>query len=313
MGRYIISRVLLAVPLLVLVATLVFVLIRAIPGDPAQLLIGDYDRPEAIAELRADLGLDRPLLVQYGLWWKNLLSGDLGHSLLTSEPVTQLMMERFSVTAQIVLAATLLASLLALPAGLIAAWRQGTRLDAGIVTGTVLLMSVPSFWVGIVLLLVFGVKLGWAPVIGYISIGTDVLAGLMYLVLPIVALVLTEMALIARVMRASTIDVLRLDYVAHARAKGLSEATVLTRHVFPNAFGPALTMIGLILGHLLGGAAVVETVFTLPGLGRLLVESIYSRDYPVVQGCLLLVATMYVLVNLVVDVLYPVFDPRVRL
>lgn len=313
MGRYIISRVLLAVPLLVLVATLVFVLIRAIPGDPAQLLIGDYDRPEAIAELRADLGLDRPLLVQYGLWWKNLLSGDLGHSLLTSEPVTQLMMERFSVTAQIVLAATLLASLLALPAGLIAAWRQGTRLDAGIVTGTVLLMSVPSFWVGIVLLLVFGVKLGWAPVIGYISIGTDVLAGLMYLVLPIVALVLTEMALIARVMRASTIDVLRLDYVAHARAKGLSEATVLTRHVFPNAFGPALTMIGLILGHLLGGAAVVETVFTLPGLGRLLVESIYSRDYPVVQGCLLLVAAMYVLVNLVVDVLYPVFDPRVRL
>lgn len=313
MGRYVISRVLLAVPLLVLVASLVFVLIRAIPGDPAQLLIGDYDRPEAIAELRADLGLDRPLLVQYGLWWKNLLSGDLGHSLLTSEPVTQLMMKRFGVTAQIVLAATLLASLLALPAGLIAAWRQGTRLDAGIVTGTVLLMSVPSFWVGIVLLLVFGVKLGWAPVIGYVSIGTDLLAGLTYLVLPIVALVLTEMALIARVMRASTIDVLRLDYVAHARAKGLSEATVLTRHVFPNAFGPALTMIGLILGHLLGGAAVVETVFTLPGLGRLLVESIYSRDYPVVQGCLLLVAAMYVLVNLVVDVLYPVFDPRVRL
>lgn len=313
MGRYIISRVLLSVPLLALVATLVFVLIRAIPGDPAQVLIGDYDRPEAIAELRADLGLDRPLLVQYGLWWGNLLRGDLGRSLLTQEPVTQLMMTRFSVTAQIVLAATLIASLLALPAGLIAAWRQGSRLDAGIVTGAVLLMSVPSFWVGIVLLLVFGVQLGWAPVIGYISIGTNVLSGLMYLVLPVVALVLTEMALIARVMRASTIDVLRLDYIAHARAKGLSEATVLTRHVFPNAFGPALTMIGLILGHLLGGAAVVETVFTLPGLGRLLVESIYSRDYPVVQGCLLLVAAMYVLVNLVVDVLYPVFDPRVRL
>jgi peptide/nickel transport system permease protein len=313
MVRYIISRVLLAVPLLVLVASLVFVLIRAIPGDPAQLLIGDYDRPEAIAEVRADLGLDRPLLVQYGLWWTNLLSGDLGRSLLTGEPVMQLMMTRFSLTAQIVLAATLIASLLALPAGLIAAWRQGTRLDAGIVTSAVLLMSVPSFWVGIVLLLVFGVKLGWAPVIGYVSVGDDLISGLMFLVLPITALVLTEMALIARVMRASTIDVLRLDYVAHARAKGLSERTVLTRHVFPNAFGPALTMIGLILGHLLGGAAIVETVFTLPGLGRLLVESIYSRDYPVVQGCLLLVAAIYVLVNLVVDVLYPIFDPRVRL
>lgn len=313
MGRYILSRILFAIPVLVVVATVVFALIRAVPGDPAQLLIGDYDRPEAIAELRAELGLDRPLPFQYALWWKNLLSGDLGRSLATSEPVLPLMMSRFAVTAQIVLAATLIAALCALPAGLISAWRQGSQLDAGIVTGTVLLMSVPSFWVGIVLLLTFGVKLGWAPVVGYVPISADFTAGLSYLVLPIAALVLTEMALIARVMRASTIDVLGLDYVAHARAKGLSESTVLGRHVFPNAFGPALTMIGLILGQLLGGAAVIETVFTLPGLGRLLVESIYSRDYPVVQGCLLLVAAIYVLVNLAVDLLYPVFDPRVRL
>jgi peptide/nickel transport system permease protein len=313
MGRYIVSRILLSIPLLAVVASLVFILIHAIPGDPAQLLIGDYDRPEAITQLRAELGLDRPLLVQYGLWWQNLLGGDLGKSLATGEPVVPLMMSRFALTAQIVLSATLFASLLALPLGLIAAWRRGSRLDAGIVISTVLLMSVPSFWVGIVLLLFFGVTLGWAPVIGYVSIGTDLVAGLTYLVLPIAALVLTEMALIARVMRASTIDVLGLDYVAHARAKGLSEPTVLRRHVFPNAFGPALTMIGLILGSLLGGTAVIETVFTLPGLGRLLVESIYSRDYPVVQGCLLLIAAMYVLVNLVVDVLYPVFDPRVRL
>lgn len=313
MGSYVVKRLLLAVPLLFMVAVLVFLLIRAIPGDPAVLLVGDSSDPQALEDIRQSLGLDQPIATQFWLWLRKLLHGDLGQSLMTREPVFDLVSSRFAVTAQIVLLATAIAALLALPMGMFAAWRQGSGLDAAVVTGTVLLMSMPSFWVGILLLLIFGVVLGWAPVVGYVSITDDLLRGVSYLVLPVIALVLTEMASIARIMRASTIDILRLDYVTHARAKGLPERTVLGVHVFPNAFGPALTIIGLILGHLLGGAAVIETVFTLPGAGRLLVDSIYARDYAVVQGCLLMIATIYVLVNLIVDLMYPLFDPRVRL
>ena len=313
MQAYIIKRLLLAPPLLLMVAALVFLLIRAIPGDPALLLVGDSSDLRALAELRHTLGLDQPLPVQFGIWLQRLLHGDLGNSLMTGQPVIELVLSRFSVTAQIVITATALAAAVALPIGMLAAWRQGRALDAAVVGGTVLLMSVPSFWVGILLLLVFGVSLGWAPVVGYVSLAEDPWRGLTYLALPVLALILTEMATIARIMRASTIDILQLDYVANARSKGLPERTVLAVHVFPNAFGPALTIIGLILGHLLGGAAVVETVFTLPGAGRLLVESIYARDYTVVQGCLLVVATIYIVVNLIVDLLYPLFDPRVRL
>jgi peptide/nickel transport system permease protein len=313
MGSYILKRLLLAVPLLFMVTVLVFLLIRAIPGDPALLLLGDSSDPNALEEIRRSLGLDQPIATQFWLWLQKLLHGDLGQSLMTHEPVLDLVASRFTVTAQIVLIATGIAAAIALPMGIVAAWRQGTGLDATVVAGTVLLMSVPSFWVGILLLLVFGVVLGWAPVVGYVSIADNLLQGVTYLILPVIALVLTEMASITRIMRASTIDILRLDYVAHARAKGLPERVVLGVHVFPNAFGPALTVIGLILGHLLGGAAVVETVFTLPGAGRLLVESIYARDYAVVQGCLLVIATVYIVVNLVVDLMYPLFDPRVRL
>ncbi len=187
------------------------------------------------------------------------------------------------------------------------------RTDFAIVFTTILLVSMPGFWVGILLIWVFGVKLHWLPTFGLETFAQVGWGTVRYFVLPVIAIVLTEIAAVTRMMRASAIEVLRLEYVAHARAKGLSERRVLLRHVLPNAFGPALTVIGLILGHLLAGAAVIETVFTLPGMGRLLVESIYARDYPVVQGCLLLIALLYVLVNLIVDLLYPVFDPRVKL
>jgi peptide/nickel transport system permease protein len=177
----------------------------------------------------------------------------------------------------------------------------------------ILAVSVPSFWVGILLILVFGVELGWLPTIGYVPVSENLAEGLRYLILPVTALLLGEMASLARMMRSSTIEVLRLEYITHARAKGLRERTVLWRHALPNAFAPVLTVLGLMLGSLLGGAVVIETVFTLPGLGRFLVDGIYARDYPVVQGTLLLVAGIYVLTNLIVDLLYPLFDPRVRL
>ncbi|MGH8846645.1 MAG: ABC transporter permease, partial [Polaromonas sp.] len=177
--------------------------------------------------------------------------------------------------------------------------------------GATLLLSIPSFWLGLVLLLLFGLQLGWLPVVGYVSFGESFSQGLLYVILPIVTLVMIETGIFTRMSRASAIEVLRLEYVSHARAKGVPERRVLSRHVLPNAFAPTLTLIGLVLGNLLGGIAVLETVFTLPGLGRLLVDAIFARDYPVVQGCLLFTALLYVVINLIVDLCYPLFDPRV--
>jgi peptide/nickel transport system permease protein len=261
--------------------------------------------------MRAELGLDRPIPQQFLIWSENVLSGDFGRSIVNGEPVLPLVASRFMVSAEIVLVAVALASLIAVPVGVIAAWRQNSLTDLALVGTATVLLSVPTFWLGLLLLLFFGLKLGWLPVLGYVSIGSNVGGGLIYLVLPVMTLVIHEMGVLIRMARASTLEVLRLDYITHARAKGLSESAVLWKHAFKNAFGPTWTMIGLILGNLLGGIAVIETVFTIPGLGRLMVDSIFARDYPVIQGCLLFVAISYVLVNLVVDLLYPLFDPRV--
>lgn len=310
---YLLKRIAASVPTVIVVTVLVFALIRAIPGDPASLMLGDIDNPALLAEMRHALGLDRPVGEQFLIWVGNALQGDLGMSIARREPVIHLVLTHFAVTAQVVLTATLLACLVAVPAGMVAAWRQNRRADTAIVSTSILFVSMPSFWVGILLIWLFGVKLNWLPVYGFESIAQGGLGAARYLVLPVCAIVLTEIAAITRMMRASTIETLRLEYVAHARAKGLPEKRVMLRHVLPNSFGPTLTVIGLMLGHLLSGAAVIETVFTLPGIGRLLVESIYARDYPVVQGCLLFIALLYVAVNLVVDLLYPLFDPRVKL
>ncbi|WP_258128973.1 ABC transporter permease [Achromobacter anxifer] len=310
---YLLKRIAASVPTVIVVTVLVFALIRAIPGDPASLMLGDIDNPALLAEMRHALGLDRPVGEQFLIWVGNALHGDLGMSIARREPVMHLVLTHFAVTAQVVLTATLLACLVAIPAGMVAAWRQNRRADTTIVSTSILFVSMPSFWVGILLIWLFGVKLNWLPVYGFESIAQGGLGAARYLVLPVCAIVLTEIAAITRMMRASTIETLRLEYVAHARAKGLPEKRVMLRHVLPNSFGPTLTVIGLMLGHLLSGAAVIETVFTLPGIGRLLVESIYARDYPVVQGCLLFIALLYVAVNLVVDLLYPLFDPRVKL
>jgi peptide/nickel transport system permease protein len=313
MLSYAAKRIAMAIPTALIVSLLVFVMIRLIPGDPVALMLADSSDPALVQEMRASLGLDQPLPTQFANWAGKVLHGDLGNSVKTGEPVLELIAQRFPVTAQIVLAATLLSCLIAVPAGMVAAWRQNRWPDLTIVSSAILLVSIPSFWAGIMLIWLFGVKLNWLPTFGFESVATGGWAALQYMVLPVVAITLTEIAALSRMMRASTIDVLRLEYIAHARAKGLPERRVMLRHAFPNAFGPTLTVIGLVLGHLLSGAAVIETVFTLPGIGRLLVESIYARDYPVVQGCLLFVALLYVFVNLVIDLLYPLFDPRIKL
>jgi peptide/nickel transport system permease protein len=312
MLHYVLRRLLLTLPTLLLVAVAVFVLMRLIPGDPVQLMLGDTADAAQVAEQRARMGLDAPLPVQFGHWVYALAQGDFGRSITSQQEVLPLILERFSVSATIVLVAVALAVVLAVPAGLVAAWKQNRPVDLLIVLGATLLLSVPSFWLGLLLLLFFGMHLGWFPVIGYVPMSQDLLGGAWYLVLPIVTLAMIETGVLTRMARASAIEVQRLEYVTHARAKGVPDWQVVARHVLPNAFAPTLTLVGLVLGNLLGGIAVLETVFTLPGLGRLLVDAIFARDYPVVQGVLLFTALIYVLVNLVVDLLYPLFDPRVR-
>ncbi|WP_347926901.1 ABC transporter permease [Pseudomonas helvetica] len=313
MLRFIAQRLALSVPTLLLISVVVFALIRFIPGDPALLMLGDMADPQSLASTRAALGLDHSIGVQFAYWLQSVLSGDLGVSITSKQPVLELILDRFSVSASIVLVAVLLAALIAVPAGLFAAWKQDSALDLGLVTGATLLLSIPSFWLGLLLLYAFGIKLNWLPVVGYVPFAQNPGEAVTYLVLPIVTLTLVELGAITRMARASTIEVLRLEYIAHARTKGLSERAVLWRHALPNAFAPTWTLIGLILGNLLGGIAVLETVFTLPGIGRLMVDAIYARDYPVLQGCLLLITFIYVAVNLLVDLLYPLFDPRVKL
>lgn len=304
-------RTVMAIPTLLMVAVAVFAMIRLIPGDPASLMLGDLADPASLADLRRSLGLDRPLPAQFWIWAGNLLHGDLGRSIVTGQPVLPLVFDRFQVSASIVVVAVILASLVAVPGGMIAAWRQDSLGDLALVGVSTLLLSIPTFWLGLMILLAFGLYLGWLPVLGYVPLSEDPAAALIYLIMPVATLFIHEIGVLLRMSRASTLEVLRLDYITHARAKGLSEAKVLRRHAFKNAFGPTWTLIGLVLGNLLGGTAIVETVFTVPGLGRLLVDSIFARDYPVIQGCLLFIAAIYVLVNLMVDLLYPVFDPRV--
>ena len=311
MTAYLLKRLGMSAVTFALVAVTVFVLIRLVPGDPASLMLGEAATEGQLEILRKRWGLDQPLPLQFGHWIGEVLTGNLGISTRTGEAVLPLILDRFQVSAIIVLTAMAIAVLIAIPAGLFAAWRQNSFGDFLIVSVATLLLSIPSFWLGLLMLLFFGLKLGWVPVLGYVGFTEDFGQALSFVVLPIATLALIEAGVLIRMARASAIEVLRQEYVTHARAKGVPEWKVLAHHVFPNAFAPTLTLIGLLLGNLLGGIAVLETVFTLPGVGRLLVESIYARDYPVVQGCLLLTALVFVLINLVVDLLYPMFDPRI--
>jgi peptide/nickel transport system permease protein len=311
MLSFIVRRLAMAVPTPFIVSVAVFALIRLVPGDPAALMLGDLATPAALADLRHHLGLDASLPQQFLTWFRNLLHGDLGQSITSQQPVLPLILDRFVVSARVVVVAVLMAALVAVPAGMIAAWRQDSAWDLAVVGTSTLLLSIPTFWLGLLVLILFGLKLAWLPVVGYVGFAENPGKALLYMAMPVLTLFLHEIGVVVRMARASTLEVLRLDYITHARAKGLSESEVMWRHAFRNSFGPTWTLLGLVLGNLLGGIAVVETVFTIPGLGRLLVDSIFGRDYPVIQGCLLLIAFVYVLVNLVVDLLYPLFDPRV--
>ncbi|UYV37405.1 ABC transporter permease [Rhodobacteraceae bacterium D3-12] len=311
MMRFILSRLISAVPTLIIVAITIFVLMRMVPGDPATLMLGDMAEPAQVEAMRRAMGLEDPIWMQFLTWSGQILQGDFGESIVLGDPVLPLILERFSVSATIVIAAIVIAVAIAVPLGMLAAWYQNSPGDLLVIGTSTLLLSIPSFWMGLMLLLFFGLQLGWLPIVGYVPFGQDVWAAARAMILPVVTIVLIEIGSIVRMARASMIEVSRLEYITHARAKGLSEGAVMWRHAFRNAFAPTWTLIGLVLGSLLANIAVIETVFTIPGLGRLMIDAIYGRDYPLVQGCLLFIAFIYVMVNLLVDLVYPLLDPRV--
>lgn len=304
MLTYILKRVLSVIPVLVLVSFLTVAMLRLAPGDPAATLAGDFATPQQIQAIRHDLRLDRSIPVQYGLFMRDLFHGDLGRSLRTRRLVSDEIRARLPHTAKLAFAALLFSVILGVTLGLISAVRQNTVLDNIVMVGVVTGYSFPSFWAGLLLILFFGVKLHWLPFIGDDSPKN--------IILPALTLGLQPAAVLARLTRASMIEVLHLDYIRTAWAKGLKERAVVTRHALRNALIPLVTVIGLEIGGLLGGAVITETIFAWPGLGTLAVTAINSRDYPVVQGVVLMATVTFVLVNLLVDIVYGFLDPRIR-
>jgi peptide/nickel transport system permease protein len=303
-ARFLLRRVVLTLPVLLGVATLVFSLIHLVPGDPVQAMLGESASPQDIMELRAKLGLDRPLHVQYGAFLRGLAAGNLGTSLRTNQPVAKAIAERLPATFELAFVAMAVAVVFAIPLGIIAAARAGTGIDRMATTLALLGISVPNFWLGPLLAIVFSVTLGWLPVSGR---GTPA-----HLVLPAITLGAPLAAVLARMTRASVLEELRELYVLAARARGLSRARAILRHAFRNSLIPIVTVLGLQFGAVLTGAVITETIFAWPGVGRLLIQSISFRDYPLVQGCILLIAITYVSMNLLTDVVYGFLDPRIR-
>jgi peptide/nickel transport system permease protein len=312
MGRYIIQRVLAAFPVLAIVTLISFSIMQLVPGDPAAVMAGPQATSAEIENLRTQLGLDQPFLVQLGRWLGGLAQGDLGRSILLGRGVSQAIAERMPVTLALALLSFLLTMAVGIPCGIIAALRQNTWVDQAVMTVALIGVSLPNFWLGLMLIIFFSVILDLLPAGGYVPFSAGFWPWFKSLLLPSLSLGLLQMGLLARITRSTMLEVLRQDYIRTARAKGLPTFKVVAKHAFKNALIPIVTIIGIIFSLLLTGSVVIETVYSLPGLGRLLATSIFSRDYPVIQGGLLLTASMFVGINLLVDVLYAFLDPRVR-
>lgn len=304
MPRYLTKRLILAVPVLVGISIVVFAMIRLIPGDPAQLMAGQAATEEVVREIRNSLGLDRPIFVQYAFFLRSAVRGDLGKSLFNGEPVRRELAQRFPRTIRLAAASIFVALLIGVPAGIISATRQLSWVDSAVMVLALAGVSMPVFWLGLNLILVFAVRLHWLPAIGHET--------WKHLILPAITLGTASAAIIARMTRSSMLEVLRQDYVRTARAKGLGEERVVNYHALRNALIPVVTIVGLQLGTLLSGAVLTESVFAWPGVGRLLVDAVLARDYPIIQGTVLLIATTFVMLNIVVDTVYALLDPRIR-
>lgn len=309
---YLLRRLGSILAIVLVVGVVVFVLIRLVPGDPASALLGQDATPEQIAALNQRLGLDRPLPVQLAAWFSAVIRGDLGQSTYMRIPVTAAIVQRIEPTAMLALFTIIVAVILGVGLGVLAAVKHNTSIDYAVMVVAMLGLSVPTFWLGLLMILLFAVTLHWLPAAGYVSVAEDPLGPLRYLLMPALALGFNQAGIIARMTRASVLDTLGEDYVRTARSKGLAAASVVLRHALRNAMLPILTVIGLSIATLAGGVVVTETVFNIPGAGRLVVDSVLRRDYPVIQGSVLMVALLYAVVNLLIDLSYMAFDPRVR-
>ena len=312
MLAYFLRRVLATIPVVLMVALFVFSLLYIAPGDPAAIIAGDQATPDDVDRIRAGLGLDRPFLIRFFDWLWGVVRGDLGVSIFTNLPVSHMIRQRIEPTVSLMILTLILSLSTAIPMGVIAAWKHGTLIDRAVMMLAVFGFSTPVFVVGYLLAYIFALQLDWLPVQGFTSISQGLVPFLRNLILPAVALGLIYMALIARITRATMLDVLSQDYVRTAKAKGFAQKGILFVHALKNAAVPIVTIIGIGFAALIGGAVVTESVFAIPGLGRLTVDAILRRDYPVIQGVVLLFSFIYVLVNLAVDLLYTVFDPRIR-
>ena len=312
MLSYVGGRLLSIVPVMAVVAVFVFLLLRLTAGDPAAIIAGDNASSQQIAEIRSRLGLDRPIVEQFLIWMGRVLRGDLGESFFFKKTVAELIVERLEPTLALSLATLVIAVFSAIPLGVLAAWKRGTWIDRFVMGLSVLGFSLPAFVIGYALMYVFAIELGWLPVQGYQRLRDGVAGWLLRLILPACTLAIIYVALIARITRASVLEILSADHVRTARAKGLAELPVLLRHVLRNAAVPIVTVIGLGVALLIGGVVVTESVYSIPGLGRLTVDAVLARDYPTVQAVVLLFSFVYVLINLLVDLTYTLLDPRIR-
>jgi len=309
---FIARRLIAIIPVLAVVAIFVFLMLRLTPGDPAAVIAGDNATSDQIADIRTKLGLDEPIYAQFGIWIGNALQGNFGESFFFKKTVAELIAQRVEPTLALAICTLIIAIVFALPLGVIAAYRHGTWIDRCVMGFSVLGFSVPVFVIGYLLIYLFAIELGWLPVQGYVRIGVNFWGFLERMVLPSFTLGVVFIALIARMTRASVLEVLSEDYIRTARAKGLSNRVVLMRHALRNAAVPILTVIGVGIAGLIGGAVVTESVFGLPGLGRLTVEAVLSRDFPTIQAVILLFSVVYVGINLLIDISYTLFDPRIR-
>jgi peptide/nickel transport system permease protein len=312
MFAYVVRRVLATIPVMAVVALFVFSLLYIAPGDPAAVIAGDQATPQDVERIRASLGLDRPYLVRFGAWVWDIARGDLGTSIFTNLPVSTMIQQRIEPTLSLMIVTLLLAISVAVPMGVLAAWKQGTMLDRAVMGFAVLGFSVPVFVVGYLLAYFFALEWDMLPVQGYTPFSRGFWPWLENLILPAIALGTVYIALIARITRATMLEVLQQDYIRTAKAKGVGQVAILFLHALKNAAVPIVTVIGIGIALLIGGAVVTESVFAIPGLGRLTVDAILRRDYPVIQGVVLLFSFVYVLVNLAIDLLYTLFDPRIR-
>jgi peptide/nickel transport system permease protein len=312
MFAFFLRRLVTLLPTLVFVSMLIFGLQQLLPGDPAQILAGEDQNPELIAQLRAEMHLDDPLPIQYGYWIGGVLQGDLGASARTGEPVLDLILQKLPVTVQLAFMSMLIALLISIPAGIVSAVKRGSVLDTGATVFGLAGLSMPNFWLGILMILLFSVELGWLPASGYVSPFEDLGANLAAMVMPAFVLGTGIAAVLMRHTRSSMLQVLATDYVRTARAKGLRERVVVGKHALRNALTPVITLAALELGTLLSGAVLTEQVFTIPGFGKLIIDAVFNRDYAVVQGVVLVTATAYILLNLLADMAYFVFNPRLR-